>query len=286
MAFTTLSISNIALAKVGAKLLSAYGEDTTEGDAVSALYETVRDDVLMEHPWSFAQKRASLIDITRPAADDWATEEVYAVDDEVYHNGTHYICLIAHTASTFAADLASAYWTTTTDTDWATSTVYYPGDKVYYSGVNYTCVTYHTSSVWATDLNTNAYWVASQVLNMTADNMAYVYHKPSDFLSLTSVSDEDAVIRVESYGIVSDTDNLDIKYTYQCSTATYYTTKFVMAFATKLAYELCFKFTESRGRAADILNEYLKKTLPNAIASDTATSFPQIKDDNPYITAR
>lgn len=285
MAFTTLSISNIALAKVGAKLLTTFGEDTTQGDAVDAIYETVRDDILSEHPWSFAQKRAALIDITRPDVGDWATATVYAVGDEVYHNSTHYVCLVAHTATTFAANLASAYWTTTTTTDWATATVYYPGDQVYYSGVNYTCLAYHTSNVWATDLAAGD-WTASQVLNMTDDDMAYIYYKPSDFISLTSVNDTSAIVRVESYGIVSDTDSLEIKYTYQCTTPTYYTSKFVMAFATKLAYELCFKFTESRTRAADLLNEYLKYALPAAIAADTDTSFPQTTDDNPFITAR
>lgn len=287
MAYTTLSISNLALAKVGAKQLTAYGEDTTSGNAISALYETVRDEVLAEHSWSFAQKRTALVDITRPSADDWETGEIYAVDDEVYHNSTHYICLVANTASTFAADLAAGYWTTTTDDDWATSTVYYPGDQVYYSGVNYTCITYHTSSVWATDLNTNGYWVASQKVDSNdADGMEYVYYKPSDFISITSTNYAPAKTRVEYIGIVSDTDNLEIEYTYQCSTPTYYHAKFVMAFATKLAYELCFTFTESRTRASDLITEYVKSALPAAISFDTESSHPQTTDDNPFITAR
>lgn len=41
----------------------------------------------------------------------WATASVYAVDDTVSSGNGLYICLVAHTAGTFATDLGAGFWT-------------------------------------------------------------------------------------------------------------------------------------------------------------------------------
>jgi len=283
MANTKLMIANIALQRVGGKGLTTFGEDTAEGNAVDVVYDTNRDEVLGEFAWGFAQKRVELVDITIPDVDDWVTATVYAVDDEVYHNDTHYTCLVAHTSSTFAADLASVYWIVTTD--WVTATAYYKGDQVYHTGISYTCVIAHTAGTFATDV-TALKWVASQKLNMDDDDMDVVYYKPTDFIAISSISDTDAIVRDEVIGIVSDTADLKMKYTYQCDDPTKYHAKFIQALAMKLAYELCFIFTESRPRAVDILTEYHKITLPKAKAADARNNNPMVTEDNSVITTR
>lgn len=75
MAVTDVSICNLALTKLGADRITALDEDTTNGRACNAIYESIRDDVLTEHPWGFAQKRAALglIDEDPEFTDDYVT---------------------------------------------------------------------------------------------------------------------------------------------------------------------------------------------------------------------
>jgi hypothetical protein len=149
-------------------------------------------------------------------------------------------------------------------------------------------VAHTAAALFATDLAA-VYWAASQKINMAEEgdtDMEYVYYKPADFVSITELNDDDAVARVEAIGIVSDTDALQIKYTYQCDTPTMYYAEFVAALAVRLAYELCFKFTESRPRAGDLLSEYMKLSLPQAKVANGKNSKPFIKEDNAWIANR
>ena len=79
---TKLIISNLALIKIGSKLITTFGETTTpQGRAVNACYASMLDEVLEEHLWTFAQKRVALIDMTEPEDyDDWVTGTVYTYD--------------------------------------------------------------------------------------------------------------------------------------------------------------------------------------------------------------
>ena len=42
--------------------------------------------------------------------EQWVTSTVYSVDDVVIYNQEIYLCLISHTAGTFATDLANVNW--------------------------------------------------------------------------------------------------------------------------------------------------------------------------------
>jgi hypothetical protein len=92
--------------------------------------------------------------------DQWSTADVYNKDDVIYYQGSSWVCIRQHTASTFAADQAytapgdtnpSPAWTKMAegrsfDGPWAASTLYDPGMLVYVGGNVYLCVTSHTSS--------------------------------------------------------------------------------------------------------------------------------------------
>jgi chitodextrinase len=92
--------------------------------------------------------------------DQWSTADVYNKDDVIYYQGSSWVCVRQHTASTFAADQAftapgdtnpSPAWTKMTegrvfDGPWAADTLYEPGMLVYVGGNVYLCVTSHTSS--------------------------------------------------------------------------------------------------------------------------------------------
>lgn len=271
-----LIISNLALSLIGAKNLTTFGETTTEeGKRVNAIYNSIRDEVLMEHPWSFAQKRVALVDMTRTDQDDWVTGTTYAVDDIVYDPtlAKYYKCLTAHTATTlFATDLASVYWVLYTT--WVTSTVYAPGDKVYNSGVEYACLTQHTSGTFATDL-TSVYWVATENIVSLDDEITNVFYLPTDFLRYTRVSDEDAAIEVVGNRLLSDTDTLSIKYTYSNDDPTLYSPMFITALASRLAAELCFNITQNATKAQAVLEKYEGVDLPRAMAADSSQGSPE-----------
>ena len=121
MAATKVILANVALNLIGVKPLAAFGENTTAGNAVSAVYDDIRDEVLEEAAWTFAQKRAALVDkATRSTAPvTWGTGLAYAVSDYVRNSSIDYVCVTAHTAAAlFATDLAAGKWVATETIVW------------------------------------------------------------------------------------------------------------------------------------------------------------------------
>jgi len=57
MASSKIKIANIALTKLSAKRITAFSDDTEEAKAINAVYDDILEEVLVAHPWSFAQKR-------------------------------------------------------------------------------------------------------------------------------------------------------------------------------------------------------------------------------------
>lgn len=284
---TKLQISNLALSLIGAKNLTTFGETTTEeGKRINATYAFIRDEVLIEHPWSFAQKRVSLVEMTRTDQDDWATDTAYEVDDIVYDPtlAKYYKCLVAHTsAALFATDLAAVKWVLYTD--WVTSTVYAPGDKVYNSGVEYACLVQHTSGVFATDL-TSVYWVATELIVSLDDEITAVFYLPTDLLRINRVSDEEAATELVGNRLLADTDTFSIKYTYSNDDPTLYSPMFVTALASRLAAEICFNLTQSATKAQNILEKYERIDLPRAMAADSSQGSPETLTTTEWEEAR
>jgi hypothetical protein len=61
MADSKLTIANMALAKLGAASITNFVQSgSNEALAINTVYDDVLEEVLSEHPWSFAQKRAAL----------------------------------------------------------------------------------------------------------------------------------------------------------------------------------------------------------------------------------
>lgn len=273
---TKIQIANLALSLIGAKNLTTFGETTTEeGKRINATYAFVRDEVLMEHPWSFAQKRVALVDMARTDQDDWVTATAYVVDDIVYDptNAKYYKCLVAHTsAAKFATDLTAVNWVLYTN--WVTSTVYAIGAKKYNAGVEYACLVNHTSGTFDTDL-TSVYWVATELITNMDDEITAVFYLPTDFLKYNRVSDEDAALEMVGNRLLADTDTLSIKYTYSNDDPTLYSPLFVTALASRLAAEICFNITQSATKSQAILTKYETIDLPRAMAADSSQGSPE-----------
>lgn len=274
-----LIISNLALSLIGAKnitLAELTTPVTEESKRIAAVYNSIRDEVLMEHPWSFAQKTVTLADMTRTSQDDWTTATAYAVDDIVYDPTLtyYYKCLIAHTSTTlFATDLAAARWVLYTS--WVTGTVYAKSAKVYNSGIEYACLVNHSSSaLFATDL-VSVYWVVTEKVVDMDDDITNILYLPTDFLSVTRISDSDATHRLLGNRLLADTDALSIEYTYSNDDPTLYSAMFVTALASRLAAEICFNITQSAVKAGNVLEKYEKVDLPRAMAADSKQGSPE-----------
>lgn len=108
----------------------------------------------------------------------WTDATEFIRDDVVSYNGSSYVCIKSHTASSlFNNDLIhrdttnnipDPYWVKMTEgsvwkDQWKPDTVYDPGDVVAYSGVLYLCVVTHVSSVIFDDTVQNWTVYSSQI---------------------------------------------------------------------------------------------------------------------------
>ena len=283
MSVTSLTIYNKALSLCGSRRLATVTDTVEEQRLITDIYDDCRDEVLMEHPWTFAQKRDELVDMTHPNPDLWVTATAYVADDTVFFNDVVYNCLIANTSSAFSVDLAALKWEV--KLTWVTATSYAVGDQVYESGLNYTCLTPHTSGTFATDL-TAVKWILSEVLAMTEDGMSYIFYRPTDLLKVNMFSNVLAQIKVEELRILSNVDDLKIIYTYQHDTPSTYTAQFRNALAGRIAAEICFALTEGATKAEKLLEKYESVTLPNAMFSDSTQGTPMGAMDGAWVVAR
>ena len=279
-------LANIALGMLGAKRITALTQSVEEARVINNVYDTIRDKVLCEHAWTFAQKRVDLTDMTRTAQDDWVTGTAYVEDDIVYDPTLtyYYICLVDHTASAlFATDLASVYWDTYTS--WVTGTVYAVGDKVYNSGTEYACLVNHTAGTFATDL-TAVKWVATEKIVDLDEGYTVVYYKPTDMLEITGVNNSNALVSLEGTRILSDVDDLNIKYTYQNDDPDTYPAKFKTALATRLAAEIAYNITNNRSQADMLMKVYEGIELPQAMSSDSVQGTAEELKQDEWLDAR
>ena len=61
---SAVRIANIALGKIGSDRINSLTEDTEQARAVNARYDEILEEILCEHAWTFAQKRAVLATVS------------------------------------------------------------------------------------------------------------------------------------------------------------------------------------------------------------------------------
>lgn len=255
-----VDICNQALIALGQSTIDTLDDENENARRCDAVHDTIRNDLLVKHPWNFAIKRATLVEITKSDPDLWETETDYEVDDEVEFNGVHYTCLIDNTSTDFAADLAALEWETTTD--WVTATSYAVGDKIYHTGVAYTCVTPHTSGTFATDL-TAVKWVLSIDPEY---EYTYAFRIPTDNLRVLSMYG-DYEHKIEGGYLYTNESSSKIKYIYKVTDPDLYDPAFVTALVTAIASALALAITENRNVTADMKSEAKEKKL-EALGTD------------------
>ena len=74
-AMDKVGVSNLALSQVGAKVISTFNEDSPSARIISRFYDPIRDEVLSEAIWTFAQKRVALAQLSETPVftDDYMT---------------------------------------------------------------------------------------------------------------------------------------------------------------------------------------------------------------------
>ncbi len=80
MANSAVEICNRALNATGQGAITALDEGTTRADLCNRLYADLRDELLQDHPWNFAQKRIALAaDVATPAY-EWDLQYNFPAD--------------------------------------------------------------------------------------------------------------------------------------------------------------------------------------------------------------
>lgn len=81
MAYTEVQICNLALSNLGiSTLIADLDEDSNEARVCNIWYETTRDAVLRDFPWSFAKRRVTLAEDAGDPATDWDYVYIYPSD--------------------------------------------------------------------------------------------------------------------------------------------------------------------------------------------------------------
>ena len=80
MAISETSICNSALTKIGVERITSLEDNTKEGILCNEQYAKLRDEVLLSHPWNFAQARAELAEDSVTPAFGWDKQYIIPSD--------------------------------------------------------------------------------------------------------------------------------------------------------------------------------------------------------------
>jgi hypothetical protein len=265
---TKLIIANHALRIIGAASITTFGETTTEeGRAINDVYEDMRDEVLSEHPWTFAMKRAKLAKEMTAATQ--ASPVVVTVASHGYSNGdsvkiTGVIGMTELNGNTYkvANQATNTFELTDPDDD---------------SNIDGTAFTEYDSEGFTRKIQTLAW---------DEDDLDVVYDLPSDYIKLFFTSDPWARVKIEINKIVTNVEELKISYVYQLDDPTIYSAKFRVALAYRIAAELAFSLTESVSKSKALLEEYQVIKLTEAQSSDSQQGTPEEGQQNLWEFAR
>ena len=130
-----------------------------------------------------------------------------------------------------------------------------------------------TASPWSFATKRAVLAQSADPIVWTDDTMKYKYVKPTDFLKIIYTNMQNAWVKVEQDGILSDTTGLKMCYIFRNDDPTTYFALFTRALACRLAYEMCFNLVESSKKSEKLLEEY-QMVLHDAIAVDSQQGTP------------
>ena len=285
MASTQLAIANLVLAKIGSSAITSLTQTgSNEATAINAVYDDILEEILSEHPWTFAQKR---IVLSYTCPDDPSR----TIDDSVYTPVT----ITGATQADPVVITAAAHGLV--DDDWVYITSVLGMTDLngnFYIVANATTNTFELTDTDGDDVDGSAfgaYTSAGQIqkafdLPATDSDVIYVYNKPSDMVKPIKKSIQNATVKIELNKIIADEPDLAIVYTYFNETPSQYFPKFTQALITRLASEICFTITNSAKKTNDLKSLYEDMDLPRAISVDSTQGTPTEAMQDEWLNAR
>jgi|GEM_PF-4826628 hypothetical protein len=261
--FTILGIWNKAIFKIGATRLNLSdlaNPATSPNPAAQYLTDIwpfVTAEALEEHPWSFAVQTVPMVPLS-PVA--WVTSNTYNVGTYVLGPDNNiYVCAVQNTSGVFTTDLASGYWIVQKDQNENNIAPLLIPLPLMNDGCNHP---------YACPLDfINPYLFSTRVF----------YRKETvkpPYLATPTI-----VLLMNAPAIAS------MKYVSSQLDVTQWSSKFVEAIATALAYQLCFKISEAAQYAAGLEKDYSAKLI-SAIAADSNTTSPDQAIADEWFLAR
>jgi hypothetical protein len=275
MAQSDLTVSNTALALIGAKKITALNDTTTkEAIACNDHVDQCKKELLRMHPWNFAVKRKKLI-----AFPDYAVSNVTFVSANLLE--------VTHASVTY---LAGQYVTLTG----IEGAVEANGTWEIASVVSPTVTRITTLEIdEAGDLSTYTASDTDYIRRSPAFDYSHLAALPSDCLRLLEV-DGDASPEeylVEGGFLLSNNESSEIKYVYDVTDYATMDALFFKALAHYLAYTLCDHITASDGKKNE-LHAYLyggqgkRGILPQARFVDATEDSIRVMGADEWVQSR
>jgi len=114
----------------------------------------------------------------------------------------------------------------------------------------------------------------------------YVYQRPNDCIRIFTANDRDATWREEGEHIISDTNDLGVRFVYYHNEPSKYPPSFAEAFTDKLCSDIAFMIVNSKTLAESFLTKYEQVSLPKATAENAQVGTPIYQKDDAWTKAK
>lgn len=113
----------------------------------------------------------------------------------------------------------------------------------------------------------------------------YEYQLPSDCLRVISIQDDLIAYKIEGRKLVTDSDEINLRYVYRVTDPNEFSPNFIDAFVTRLSAELSYLITQSNTVAGQMFDLYERK-LKEAKTLDAKEETPDQIQITPWLDAR
>lgn len=123
-------------------------------------------------------------------------------------------------------------------------------------------------------------------LAWTTNGMDYVYQLPTGIIRIFETSSPTAQWKIEGDKLITDANQIGIKYVFDLKDTNAFSASFVDAFADKLSADMCYAILNSNSEASRLLEKYEGQTLPKATAENAQEGTPTAIYDSVWVDSR
>ncbi len=265
---TETTIANLALAKLGAEqITSLTAINSKEATHARLHFDQVRDEVLRDHPWAFAQTSAPLV-FTAPAASE--NLSVLVPDASAYRTFAAMPNVDTYTYEDSGTGVFAVAEVTLEDGTTADRWIYADDGVIVAQAedeATHPCEVLH----W---LEPGTYEETTIIFKAAARGVwHYSYRLPYDCLRLGALHAEDGS-KVDSFArgychggqaiLTNQAPDVSLTYTARIEDPNQFDPQFVDAFATLLAARMARAVTGSDSKETELLAIYKNESLSNA----------------------